>query len=113
MEGLFLECTLPAACIAMATAGLLAAMRVKDPAAKHLAYSVVLVLMLLLPVSAAWGPKIAQPAISVVLPDRAMVAPGGPTALQPANERLTPREPNRDPWLSLTMLWVSLYRWYV
>src|SRR5207253_6936176 len=59
MERLFLECTVRVFLLISATAILLHIMRVKDAAAKHRVWTGVMVLMLLLPVWATWGPKVS------------------------------------------------------
>ncbi len=57
MEHLFLECTLKAALLVGSAAFVLYAMRVKAAAAKHSIWAGVVILMLILPIWAAWGPK--------------------------------------------------------
>ena len=59
MERLFLECAVRAALIVGATAVVLYAMRVKAATAKHSVWTGVVALMLLLPIWAAWGPKVS------------------------------------------------------
>jgi TonB family protein len=59
MERVFLECTLRAALLAVGTAIVLPAMRVKPAAVKHRVWTGVLALMLVLPVWTAWGPKLS------------------------------------------------------
>src|ERR1700688_4214664 len=58
MERLFLECAVRALLLITGTATLLYIMRVKDPAAKHRVWTIVMALMLLLPVWATWGAKV-------------------------------------------------------
>jgi beta-lactamase regulating signal transducer with metallopeptidase domain len=59
MERIFLECTVRAALLVVGAAIVLLAMRVKPAAAKHRVWSGVMALMLLLPIWAAWGPKVS------------------------------------------------------
>ena len=59
MERLFLECAVRALLLITGTATLLYIMRVKDPAAKHRVWTIVMALMLLLPVWATWGAKVS------------------------------------------------------
>ena len=81
MERLFVECAVRAALIAVVTAVVLRAIGIKSAAARHTAWSSVMLTMLLLPVWTAWGPKapirllppLAQPA-TIVTP-RTVVLP--------------------------------------
>jgi beta-lactamase regulating signal transducer with metallopeptidase domain len=57
MERLFLECAVRAALLVAGTAIVLSVMRVKAAAAKHSVWAAMVLLMLVLPVWAAWGPK--------------------------------------------------------
>jgi hypothetical protein len=57
MERLFLECAVRAALLVAGTALVLYAMRVKAAAARHSVWASVVLLMLLLPIWTAWGPK--------------------------------------------------------
>ncbi len=57
MERLFVECAVRAALIAVVTAIVLRAIGVKPAAARHTAWTCVMLTMLLLPVWTAWGPK--------------------------------------------------------
>jgi hypothetical protein len=57
VENLLFEFVVRAALIAAGTAAVLRILRVKTAAARHLAWAGVVVLMLLLPVWTAWGPK--------------------------------------------------------
>jgi beta-lactamase regulating signal transducer with metallopeptidase domain len=57
MPRLILECAVRAALIAVGTAAVLRLLRVKTAGARHAAWAGVLLLMLLLPVWTAWGPK--------------------------------------------------------
>ena len=57
MERLFLECAIRAALLVAGTALVLYAMRVKAAAAKHSVWAAVVLLMLVLPIWTAWGPK--------------------------------------------------------
>ena len=60
MPRLILECAVRAALIALGTAGVLRLLRVKTAGARHAAWAGVLILMLLLPVWTAWGPRAAM-----------------------------------------------------
>jgi TonB family protein len=57
MERLFFECAVRAALLVSGTALVLYAMRVKAAAAKHSVWASVVLLMLVLPLWTAWGPK--------------------------------------------------------
>jgi beta-lactamase regulating signal transducer with metallopeptidase domain len=57
MERLFLECAVRAALLVGATAIVLYTMRVKAAWSRHIVWSGVVALMLLLPIWTAWGPK--------------------------------------------------------
>jgi bla regulator protein blaR1 len=57
MERLFLECAIRAALLVAGTALVLYAMRVESATAKHRAWTGVVLLMLVLPMWTAWGPK--------------------------------------------------------
>jgi beta-lactamase regulating signal transducer with metallopeptidase domain len=57
MPNLALECAVRAALIAMGTAAALRLLRVGSAAARHAAWAGVVILMMLLPVWTAWGPK--------------------------------------------------------
>ncbi|HLK65139.1 MAG TPA: M56 family metallopeptidase [Bryobacteraceae bacterium] len=57
MESLFVECAVRAALIAVVTAAVLSAIGIKPAAARHTAWTGVLLTMLLLPIWTAWGPK--------------------------------------------------------
>jgi TonB family protein len=57
MGSLFFECTVRAALLVASTAIVLSVMRVKPAAARHRVWSAVVLLMLLLPIWTAWGPK--------------------------------------------------------
>src|SRR3984893_9981031 len=59
MERLFVECAIRAALLVGGTAIVLYVMRVKAAAAKHCIWSGVMALMLVLPIWAAWGPKVS------------------------------------------------------
>jgi bla regulator protein BlaR1 len=88
MERLILECAIRAALIAAVTALVLIVTKVKSAAAKHAAWSTVLVLMLLLPAWTAWGPKAE---LSVLPPAERVLVPESAGATQP------PRPPITDP----------------
>jgi hypothetical protein len=68
MERLFLECTVRALLLVGVTPMVLYIMRVKDAAAKHRVWTGVMVLMLLLPVWAAWGPKVGLRVLPPLVP---------------------------------------------
>jgi beta-lactamase regulating signal transducer with metallopeptidase domain len=59
MERLFVECAIRAALLVGGTAIVLYVMRVKAAAAKHSIWGGVMALMLVLPIWAAWGPKVS------------------------------------------------------
>src|ERR1035438_3677226 len=98
MPRLILECAVRAVLVALGTAGVLRALRVKTAGARHAAWAGVLVLMLLLPAWTAWGPKApvrllppvaaAAPAANVPL---ILSAPAPPAASHAAVA--TPRAP--------------------
>jgi beta-lactamase regulating signal transducer with metallopeptidase domain len=79
MERLFLECAVRAALLVGATAIVLYAMRVRAVEARHSVWAGVVVLMLLLPLWTAWGPKVSLR----VLP---------PLTQDTANEAIAPSE---------------------
>ena len=57
MESLFIECAVRAALIAAVTAVVLRTIGIKSAAARHTAWTSVMLTMLLLPIWTAWGPK--------------------------------------------------------
>lgn len=57
MERLMMECAARAALIALATAAILPLLRVRSAAARHVAWTGVLIWMLLLPAALLWGPR--------------------------------------------------------
>jgi hypothetical protein len=57
MESLFVECAVRAALIAVVTAVVLHTIGIKPAAARHTAWTSVMLTMLLLPIWTAWGPK--------------------------------------------------------
>jgi beta-lactamase regulating signal transducer with metallopeptidase domain len=57
MESLFVECAVRAALIAVVTAVVLRTIGIKPAAARHTAWTSVMLTMLLLPIWTAWGPK--------------------------------------------------------
>ena len=63
MERLLLECAVRALLVAAGTGIVLGALRVRTPAARHAAWSAVVLTMLLLPLWTAWGPKAAVPVL--------------------------------------------------
>ena len=91
MGRLMLECAIRAALIGAGTALVLSMVRVKNAAARHAAWTGVLVAMLLLPAWTAWGPKAAVR----VLPAPAVVEPVATiTALDnPQPVRIEPARP--------------------
>jgi hypothetical protein len=72
MERLFIECCVRAALLVAGTALVLYLMRVKAAAARHTVWAGVVVLMLVLPIYATWGPK----APLRVLPPAAQITAG-------------------------------------
>ena len=83
MERLFLECAVRALLLITGTATLLYIMRVKDPAAKHRVWTMVMALMLLLPVWATWGAKVSLRVLPP-LPPAALQRQIVPTSSPPA-----------------------------
>ncbi len=76
MERLFVECAIRAALLVGGTAIVLWVMRVKAAAAKHSIWSGVMALMLMLPIWAAWGPKVSLrllPAVAQITANQALV----------------------------------------
>src|SRR5579863_9799258 len=63
MELLLIDCAVRAMLIAATTAIVLWAMRIKTPSARHASWTAVVLLMLLLPVWRAWGPKASMRAL--------------------------------------------------
>jgi hypothetical protein len=57
MERLFVECAVRAALIAVVTAVVLRSIGIKPAAARHTAWTSVMLTMLLLPIWTAWGPQ--------------------------------------------------------
>jgi beta-lactamase regulating signal transducer with metallopeptidase domain len=87
MERLFLECAIRAALLVGGTAIVLYVMRVKAAAARHCVWAGVMVLMLVLPIWAAWGPRASLrllPPLAQVSASEALIqARNVPTALRP------------------------------
>jgi hypothetical protein len=71
METLLLDCSLRAALMAVGTAAVLGALRICSPSAQHIAWTGVLLAMLLLPAWALWGPKLSAPVLPAVRNQRA------------------------------------------
>src|SRR5262245_50209076 len=63
METQLLDWSLRALLMAAGTAAALSALRVRTPAARHLAWTGVMVVMLLLPALTTWGPKTPLPVL--------------------------------------------------
>src|SRR5271166_2721858 len=80
MSQLMLESAVRAALIALGTAAALGLLRVKSAGARHAAWTAVAVLMLLLPLWMAWGPRVSLP----WLPARPGPAVGAPIVLSVA-----------------------------
>src|SRR4051812_28685668 len=57
MERLFVECAVRAALIAVVTAVVLRTIGINLAAARHTAWTIVMLTMLVLPIWTAWGPK--------------------------------------------------------
>jgi uncharacterized protein (TIGR03435 family) len=68
MERLILECSIRAALMIAATAVVLFVLRIRSAAARHVVWSGVMLLMMLLPVCVAWGPKASLPVASPLAP---------------------------------------------
>lgn len=87
MERLFVECAIRAALLVGGTAIVLWVMRVKAAAAKHSIWSGVMALMLMLPIWAAWGPKVSLrllPPVAQITANQALIpARNLQTALRP------------------------------
>ncbi|HUA01234.1 MAG TPA: M56 family metallopeptidase [Candidatus Aquilonibacter sp.] len=65
MDRLLLECTLRAALLVLGTAVVLHFMRIRSAAARHIAWTAIMVLMLALPIWITWGPILSLPIIPV------------------------------------------------
>ena len=87
MERLFVECAIRAALLVGGTAIVLYVMRVKAAAAKHSIWGGVMALMLVLPIWAAWGPKVSLhllPPVAQITANEALIpARNLQTALRP------------------------------
>jgi hypothetical protein len=68
MQRLFLECAVRAVLIAAGTGVVMRGMRITGAAARHAAWAGVMLLMLLLPLWVAWGPKAPIRALSFMSP---------------------------------------------
>ena len=88
MERLFLECTIRAGLLVGGTAIVLYAMRAKAAAARHSIWAGVVVVMLMLPIWAVWGPKLSLrllPSVAQITTKEALVPAGTlPTAYAPS-----------------------------
>ncbi len=61
MDRLFLECSLRAALLVLATAAALYFMRVRSAAARHVVWTAVTLVVLALPICIMWGPSVSLP----------------------------------------------------
>jgi hypothetical protein len=68
MESLFVECAVRAALIAIVTAVVLRTIGIKPAAARHTAWTSVMLTMLLLPIWTALGPKASLSNLGCALP---------------------------------------------
>ena len=75
MESLFVECAVRAALIAVVTAAVLRTIGIKPAAARHTAWTSVMLTMLLLPIWTAWGPKTPIPLLPPVEWHRSIETP--------------------------------------
>jgi uncharacterized protein (TIGR03435 family) len=75
MERLVLECSIRAVLIAAGTAAILRLMGAKTAAARHAAWAGVLLLMMVLPVWTAWGPKAELRVLAAPATARQTIAP--------------------------------------
>jgi len=86
MDRLFLECAIRAALLVGGTAIVLYVMRIRAAAARHRVWTVVVLLMLVLPIWMAWGPKaslrllpqLAQANAHIALPQPVLLATNFP-----------------------------------
>jgi BlaR1 peptidase M56 len=94
---LVLECTLRAILIAGATAAVLALLRIETARARHSAWTVVVLSMLLLPVWTAVGPKVPLRILSPSV-QPASAGRGSPdgTQIQPPDDRISRAAPRAD-----------------
>src|SRR5262245_36489295 len=87
MEAQILDWSLRAALMAAGTAAVLGVLRVRTASAKHIAWTGVLLAMLLLPVLTTWGPKApvrVPPAVRERLAQESMIPDR--TLMQPASQ---------------------------
>src|SRR5208283_1327500 len=79
MERLFIECAVRAALLVAGTALVLYVTRVRAAAARHSVWAAVVLLMLMLPIWTAWGPKVQLRVLPPVAPTTAgeAIAPAG------------------------------------
>src|SRR5262245_57751836 len=75
MENQLFDCSFRAALMAAGIAVALGVLRIRVPAARHTAWTGMLVAMLLLPAWTAWGPKITAPVLPAI---REELAPESP-----------------------------------
>ena len=106
-----------AALMALGTAAVLRLLRIRGAVACHMAWTVVLAFMLLMPVWTAWGPKVAMPVVpeaglstfDPILPENISLQPLAATATpsvaapQPLSAPASPEPPSGWPWL-----WIAL-----
>lgn len=84
MEALLWECSWRATLMAMGTATVLSVLRIGSPAAKHLAWTGMLVAMMVLPVTIVWGPKLSAAVLPAVHQQLAPAARAPEAILPPA-----------------------------
>ena len=107
MAALVIEWSLRITLLALGTGAVLTLLRVRSAAARHRAWTAVLLAMLLLPAWAAWGPRIplaADEVVSIVLPEpvpqTTRPAPAVPSAPAAPPAPALPQPPGPAPWIA-------------
>jgi beta-lactamase regulating signal transducer with metallopeptidase domain/TolA-binding protein len=108
MERLFLECAVRAALLVAAAAVVLSAMRVKAATAKHSVWAGVVAMMLLLPIWAAWGPKVSLRVLPPVTQSIADKATAPIEIFSSRSVRSTPVDPKLAVLLGVYLLGLCL-----
>jgi beta-lactamase regulating signal transducer with metallopeptidase domain len=93
MEHLFAECSVKAIFFVMTAALVLFALRVKVASVKHLVWSGVVALMLLLPLWTAWGPRTSVgllPQLAHNIANQAKATPGSSSSEVPSSTHVNP-----------------------
>ena len=75
MERLLLECSIRATLAALATAAVIPLIRARTAAARHAAWTGVVLFMLVLPIWTAWGPKVALHVLTAPAPTLPKIGP--------------------------------------